>query len=98
MKNPSDGGRVPKSFRGGFELSFGVGSHPDEILGLELLDESLDVGLAGLFDGCEGRCGDLVGSQVCAGVLHPDQRAVVGDEVLLEKVFGAAESLGEEAP
>lgn len=98
VENATEGGLVADGFGGHFELSFRIGSHPDEELWLQFCDEGLDVGLAGFFDWNEGAGGEFVGGEVGSGIFHPDQRAVVGDEVVGEEALCGGEFFCEEAP
>lgn len=65
---------------------------------MELGDDGLEVRLAGFFDGDEGGGGQLVGGEVGSGIFHPDEGAVVGDEVVGEELFGSSELFSEQSP
>ena len=56
------------------------------------------MGFAGSVNGCHLGCGNLVRSDIASTSFHPDQWAIVQDEVVCEKCVRRAKSLGGEPP
>ena len=87
--------RVIERRRSFSKLAFRISSDSDEKLWLENLDESPEMGLAILIDWNEGSRWKLVWSKIRPGIFHPNERAIIGDEVALKEGFGAAKMFFE---
>lgn len=86
---------------GGFdrgELFLGEGSNSNQFFRLEGFDDAGEVFAAGFLDRFHAVARELVGCDVGAGVFHPNERAEVGDEMILEEGFGRTEKFRKEAP
>ena len=84
-------------FYGG-QLLFGEGSDADEFVGLEDFDDAGEMRKAGLFNRLHGVAGKFVRGKIGSGVLHPDEGAKVGDEVIFEELIGRLVEVGKESP
>ena len=76
----------------------GKGTDADDPLGLQGFDDGSQMGVAEVLHGGGFLGGQFVGRAIAAAVLHEDQRAVVGDEVVFKESVGAAEALFEQTP
>jgi len=84
-------------FNGG-KLLFSEGSNSNQFFRLEGFDDAGEVPVAGFLDRFHAVARELVGCDVGAGVFHPNERAEVGDEMILEEGIGRTEKFRKEAP
>lgn len=98
MEDAPESSLVGEGFGSILELALCIGSHADEEFWLQNLDDFLDVLLTRLLHGQEGSRREFIGGKIGSGIFHPDQRAVVGDEMLIEKFLRFLKFLREESP
>lgn len=96
VEDGGDGGLLGNS--DALETAFCKLAHSDCELGLEVVDDLLEVGVAGVEEGFLFGSGELVRGAVAAAFFHEDEGAVVGDEVLREEVGGVGVDFFEESP
>lgn len=76
----------------------GKAANTDKPLWVEVFDDGPEVAVTGSVDGFHLGVGDFVGGAITAGLLHEDEGAVVGDEVIGEEISRVGEPLAEESP
>jgi len=92
-------GKSASDLGGGFlQLFFGVGANPNEILGTKKFNHLPEVEEACLPDRGHGVRWNLVGGKIGPGILHPDERAIIGDKMMCEEVLRRWKPLSKKAP
>ena len=98
MENPAYGKGAFDLADGFRQLFFGVGANPDEILGTKKFDHVPEVEQACLPDRGHGVGRNLVGGKVGPGILHPDERAIIGHKMMCKKVLRRWKPFSKKAP
>ena len=80
------------------EAGFGEASNADRMVGLQDLEGLLEQLVAGFFQGSAQGRGEFIRGQVLRAFGQEAERAVVGDEGMVEESIGSPETVGEEAP
>lgn len=98
MQDSPDFETASEGVRGTLSAFLCKSSDTDDPLGLQCVDDRSQMDVAeGFHRGCFLDW-QLVWGSVAPAVLHKDERAVVGDEVVFEEVVGRAKALFEQAP
>ncbi len=80
------------------QLLLSVGPNADQVFGLEDFNDGLEMAQAGIVHWLHGIRRNLVRGEVCSSFLHPDQRAVIGYEVIFEKCIRVREPFRKKPP
>ena len=80
------------------KLLFGEGPNADKMSWFESGDDFCEMSATGFLDGCHTLACKFVRREVCPSVLHPNERAEIGHEVIFEKGISRSVDFFEESP
>lgn len=98
VEDAGDGGRGAAQGGGLMKAVFRKAAHSHEKCGLHVADGFGEVAQAGIFNRLHFGGGEFVRCEIGTRFAHPDQRAVVEDEVVGEEIAGIREAFGEQSP
>jgi hypothetical protein len=80
------------------EAGLGEASNANSVVGLQQIESLLKKLVAGFFQAAAQRRGEFIRGQILGSFGQEAERAVVGDEGMVEESIGSPETVGEEAP